>query len=100
MRQHLLAFKIASEALGGVGKQEVLLHWAAAKISASPAVPDDRLKQEIAAKMSQIERPRYAHLAAHAQVMHSVLSRYCQGFHKFCIRKLELSYTYVRRRAP
>eukprot|EP00878_Enallax_costatus_P010209 GHUV01010657.1.p1 GENE.GHUV01010657.1~~GHUV01010657.1.p1 ORF type:complete len:418 (+),score=91.20 GHUV01010657.1:1911-3164(+) len=67
MRQHLLAFKIASEALGGVGKQEVLLHWAAAKISASPAVPDDRLKQEIAAKMSQIERPRYAHLAAHAQ---------------------------------
>ncbi|WIA22377.1 hypothetical protein OEZ85_004684 [Tetradesmus obliquus] len=66
LRQHLLAYKVA-EALGGSGQQEVLLHWAAAKISASPAVPDFALKEALAAKMSKLERPKYAALAAHAQ---------------------------------
>ncbi|KAF6254839.1 vacuolar protein sorting-associated protein 16 [Scenedesmus sp. NREL 46B-D3] len=66
LRQHLLAYRIA-EAMGGGGQQEVLLHWAAAKISASPAVPDFALKEALAAKMSKLERPKYAPLAAHAQ---------------------------------
>jgi hypothetical protein len=67
MRQYLLAYRIA-EFLGGNGQQEVLLHWAAAKISASPAVPDFALKEALAAKMSKLERPKYARLAEHAQV--------------------------------
>jgi hypothetical protein len=67
LRQHLLAYRIA-ESMGGTGQQEVLLHWAAAKISASPAVPDFALKEALAAKMSKLERPKYARLAAHAQV--------------------------------
>jgi hypothetical protein len=67
LRQHLLAYRIA-ESMGGNGQQDVLLHWAAAKINASPAVPDFALKEALAAKMSKLERPKYARLAAHAQV--------------------------------
>jgi hypothetical protein len=54
--------------LGGAGKEGVLLHWAAAKISASPFVPDATLRDELAAKMALLEWPKYAPLAAHAQV--------------------------------
>jgi len=65
--QFLLAYRIA-ELLGGAGRDEVLVHWAAAKISANPSTPDAALKEAIAAKMSKLERPKYAALAAHAQV--------------------------------
>lgn len=70
---YLLAYRVA-EMLGGAGKEEVLLHWAAAKISASPSVPDAALKEALAAKVSLMDRPKYAPLAAHAQV-----SRACMG---------------------
>lgn len=66
-RRHLMAYRVA-EMLGGAGKEEVLLHWAAAKISASPSVPDGSLKEALAAKISLMDRPKYAPLAAHAQV--------------------------------
>lgn len=66
-RRHLMAYRVA-EALGGAGKEEVLLHWAAAKISASPSVPDGALKEALSAKISLLDRPKYAPLAAHAQV--------------------------------
>lgn len=66
-RRHLMAYRV-SEMLGGAGKDEVLLHWAAAKISASPSVPDGSLKAALAAKISLMDRPKYAPLAAHAQV--------------------------------
>jgi hypothetical protein len=66
-RRHLLAYRVA-EMLGGAGKEGVLLHWAAAKISASPSVSDSALKDALAAKISLLERPKYAPLAAHAQV--------------------------------
>jgi hypothetical protein len=72
-RHYLLAYRVA-EMLGGAGKEEVLLHWAAAKISASPSVPDASLKEALAAKVSLMDRPKYAPLAAHAQV-----SRSCRG---------------------
>lgn len=65
--RHLMAYRV-SEMLGGAGKDEVLLHWAAAKISASPSVPDGALKAALAAKVSLMDRPKYAPLAAHAQV--------------------------------
>eukprot|EP00775_Hariotina_reticulata_P009376 gene9376-9539_t len=65
-RQYLLAYRIA-ELLGGAGRDEVLLHWAAAKISANPNMPDGALREAIAAKMSKLDRPKYAALAAHAQ---------------------------------
>lgn len=65
-RRHLMAYRVA-EALGGAGKEEVLLHWAAAKISASPSVADGALKEALSAKISLMDRPKYAPLAAHAQ---------------------------------
>lgn len=66
-RRHLMAYRVA-EMLGGAGKEEVLLHWAAAKVSASPSTPDATLKEAISAKVSLMDRPKYAPLAAHAQV--------------------------------
>lgn len=69
-RRHLMAYRVA-EMLGGAGKEEVLLHWAAAKISASPSVSDGALKDALAAKVGLMDRPKYAPLAAHAQVRHA-----------------------------
>eukprot|EP00879_Flechtneria_rotunda_P017255 GHRR01018076.1.p1 GENE.GHRR01018076.1~~GHRR01018076.1.p1 ORF type:complete len:487 (+),score=167.02 GHRR01018076.1:290-1750(+) len=77
-RHYLLAYRI-TEMLGGAGREEVLLHWAAAKISASPSVPDAALKQALTAKISKLGQPRYAPLAAHAQVS-AVVRLPCQGF--------------------
>lgn len=76
-RHYLLAYRVA-EMLGGAGKEEVLLHWAAAKISASPSVPDAALKEALAAKVSLMDRPKYAPLAAHAQVRESS-EKYCRS---------------------
>ncbi len=76
-RRHLLAYRV-SEMLGGAGKDEVLLHWAAAKISASPSVPDGSLKAALAAKISLMDRPKYAPLAAHAQVRTTPVDRVSQ----------------------
>jgi hypothetical protein len=70
-----MAYRVA-EMLGGAGKEEVLLHWAAAKISASPSVPDGLLKDALAAKVSLMDRPKYAPLAAHAQVRQPVCLRH------------------------
>jgi hypothetical protein len=66
--------------LGGAGKEEVLLHWAAAKISASPSVPDGSLKEALAAKVSLMDRHKYAPLAAHAQVRSVVTPDRGYGF--------------------
>lgn len=65
-RHYLLAYRIATTL--GVGEDQVLLHWACAKISASPDVPDAQLKEALAAKLSKSAHAKYAVLAAHAQV--------------------------------
>jgi hypothetical protein len=63
---HMLAYQVAQ--VLGVGQDQVLLHWACAKVTASSNTPDDQLKEAVSSKLSKATRPRFAAVAAHAQV--------------------------------
>ena len=63
---HLLAYRISE--LLGVGGQAVLVAWAADKMSGCPTMSDAELKDAITAKLKLAPRPRFAAVAAHAQV--------------------------------
>lgn len=66
-RHYLLALRIAQ--FVGEGQAAVLLHWAAARISAAAHVPDAQLKDAITAKLAACPNIRFAPLAAHAQAV-------------------------------
>jgi hypothetical protein len=62
----MLAYQVAQ--VLGVGQDQVLLHWACAKVTASSNTPDEQLKEAVSSKLSKATRPRFAAVAAHAQV--------------------------------
>ncbi|KAI8468744.1 MAG: vacuolar protein sorting-associated protein 16 [Monoraphidium minutum] len=64
-RHYLLAYRIA-DMLGG-GRDAVAAHWACAKISASPSVPDAALREQLLARLRSVPGARFAPIAAHAQ---------------------------------
>eukprot|EP00884_Botryococcus_braunii_P014410 jgi/Botrbrau1/22970/Bobra.0030s0042.1 len=66
-RRHLLALRI-SQVLG-LPTDKVLVHWACAKINASSDMPDERLRDELTAKLEGQAGVRYAAIASHAQAI-------------------------------
>jgi hypothetical protein len=48
---------------------QVLVHWACAKINASSDIPDDRVRDELTAKLAGCPGIRYASIASHAQAI-------------------------------
>ncbi|GBF95901.1 hypothetical protein Rsub_08492 [Raphidocelis subcapitata] len=65
LRHHLLAYRIAE--MLGEGRETVAAHWACAKISASPSVPDAALRDALLARLRGVPGAHYAPIAAHAQ---------------------------------
>eukprot|EP00258_Populus_trichocarpa_P035766 XP_024451785.1 protein VACUOLELESS1 isoform X2 [Populus trichocarpa] len=62
--QHLLALRISEYV--GLNQEEVVMHWACAKITASLAIPDAALLEILLDKLKLCKGMSYAAVAAHA----------------------------------